>query len=94
VPPVALHAWPLPIPKDWIAQVNEPQTEAELAAVRRAVCPGQPFGSSTCQEKTARQLGLQPTLCALGRPRKSREDEGGMLFLKRIELRPLLFPLF
>jgi len=79
-PPVALHAWPLSMPTDWIARVNEPQSDAELAAVRRAVCRGQPFGSAVWQEKTARQLGLQPSLRALGRPRNNPGHEEGMLF--------------
>src|SRR5262245_3937873 len=26
-----LHAWPLAVPPDWVASVNRPQTESELA---------------------------------------------------------------
>jgi putative transposase len=32
-----LATWPLPLPPDWLAIVNRPQTEAEREAVRRCV---------------------------------------------------------
>jgi putative transposase len=32
-----LSDWPLPEPRRWVTQVNAPQTEAELAAIRRCV---------------------------------------------------------
>jgi putative transposase len=35
-----LSAWPLPGPRRWVEWVNEPQTEAELAAFRRCVFGG------------------------------------------------------
>ena len=37
-----LSAWPVPIPEDGVALVNEAQTEAELQAIRRSVKRGQP----------------------------------------------------
>jgi hypothetical protein len=40
-----LARWPVPLSKGWVATVNQPQTEAELAAVRQAVVRGSPFGS-------------------------------------------------
>ena len=57
-----LHPWPVPLPQDWVALVNRPQTEAELAAVRRSVGRGCPFGSEAWQRQTAERLGLGYTL--------------------------------
>jgi putative transposase len=67
-----LAGWPLPEPSDWIEQVNSPQTEAELAAVRRCVRRGSPYGNATWTEQAAEQLGLRSTLNGRGRPHKSR----------------------
>jgi putative transposase len=65
-----LAPWPIPEPADWLKLVNATQTEAELAALRRSVAKGTPFGSPTWTERTARRLGLEFTLRSRGRPRK------------------------
>jgi putative transposase len=65
-----LHAWPLPVPDDWLRHVNAVGTEAELAAVRRSAARGVPFGDPGWQQRTAEQLGLQSTLRPRGRPCK------------------------
>lgn len=65
-----LSAWPLPRPRNWTALVNQPQTDAELAALRRSVTRGQPYGQESWVAKTAAQLGLESTLRSRGRPRK------------------------
>jgi putative transposase len=65
-----LSAWPLPRPRRWVDLVNEPQTEAELAALRRCVQRGCPYGEDAWVEQTARELGLETTLRPRGRPRK------------------------
>ena len=36
---------PAALPADWVNLVNTPQTEAEVAALRRCVQRGQPYGS-------------------------------------------------
>lgn len=69
-----LHSGPLPLPKDWVARVNRPQTEAELAAVRQAVVRGRPFGSSGWEQQMAARLGLEYTLRPRGRPKKPAES--------------------
>jgi len=66
-----LSEWPLPTPSDWIEQVNVPETEAELEAIRRCVQRGSPYGGAPWTERAAEQLGLQPTLRGRGRPRKA-----------------------
>ena len=61
---------PLVLPANWLLHVQSAQTEAELAALRRSVLRGNPFGEKWWQERTARRLGLESTLRARGRPRK------------------------
>ena len=39
-----LSTWSLPRPTDWLQHVNQPQTEAEVAALRCSVNRGRPFG--------------------------------------------------
>jgi putative transposase len=50
--------------------VNQPQTDAELAALRTSLSRGQPFGDDAWRQRTARRLGLEFTLHPRGRPRK------------------------
>jgi len=66
-----LAAWPLPLPENWLALVQAPQTESELKAVRRALQRSSPFGSDSWSKKTAERLGIEQTLRPRGRPRKS-----------------------
>ena len=68
-PPLA--TWPVPRPRKWIEIVNEPQTEAELEAIRVSIQRGRPFGDSSWQKRTAKQLGLESTFRPRGRPRKA-----------------------
>ena len=42
-----LSQWPVPEPSDWVEQVNCPETEAELEALRRSAKRGSPFGGAT-----------------------------------------------
>jgi putative transposase len=67
-----LSQWPEPYPKDWCKIVNEPQTEAELEAIRRCVARGQPYGGDHWVRQTAKHLDLEYTLRAPHRPRKSQ----------------------
>jgi len=66
----ALHAGPVPRGANWIEYVNQPQTEAELAALRHSVSRGTPYGSQVWQKRVAKQLGLESTMRARGRPTK------------------------
>lgn len=69
-PAITLADWPLPRPRTWAKLVNEPQTEAELEAVRRSVRRGAPYGDGNWQERIAKRLGLEFTLRPRGRPKK------------------------
>jgi putative transposase len=65
-----LTQWPVPRPRNWLDQVNAPQTDAELESLRCAVRRNSPFGDLEWQGATAKRLGLQSTLRPRGRPRK------------------------
>jgi putative transposase len=69
-----LSAWPVAYPRDWCRLVNEPQTEAEVEAIRRCVARGQPYGGEDWVLQTAEQLGLQSTLRAPHRPKKAADE--------------------
>jgi putative transposase len=66
-----LAAWPLARRPGWIAHVNAPQSESELAALRRSVNRGRPFGEPSWSKRTVRRLGLESTLRPRGRPKKA-----------------------
>lgn len=67
---VTLDPWPVPPGSDWSHYVNQPETAAELDALRRSVGCGRPFGDTVWQQHTAQQLGLESSLRQPGRPRK------------------------
>ena len=57
-----LTDWPLSEPPNWAEFVNQPQTEAELKAIRRCLVRGSPYGSDDWMARTAESLGLESTL--------------------------------
>ena len=69
-----LSASPVRLPENWRTLVNQAQSEAELAALRRSVQRGQPFGDAAWTRRTAARLGLASTLKPRGRPKK--EEKG------------------
>jgi len=62
--------WPPTSPTDWLQLVNQPQTEAEVAALRCCVNRGRPFGDPNWVTDTAKRLGLECTVRPRGRPKK------------------------
>jgi putative transposase len=64
-----LDAGPLPRGDDWLDWVNRPQSEAELAALRKCIERGTPYGNESWQHATAERLGLEASLHPRGRPR-------------------------
>ena len=78
-----LHPWAVAMPDDWVAIVNEAQTEAEVEAVRRPLVLGCPYGSESWSTRTAAQLRLQATLRPRGRPRKKTNEDAPVLFRKK-----------
>ena len=66
-----MASWPVPRQAGWVDHVNTPQTEAELAVIRRSVTRGSPFGEETWIAKAVRELSLESTLRPRGRPKKA-----------------------
>jgi putative transposase len=69
-PPMKLAESPIPLPSYWRHLVNEPQTEAELEAIRTCVNRQRPFGSGEWVRTRASELDLEASLAPIGRPRK------------------------
>jgi putative transposase len=69
-PTLLLDPGPVPRPAEWLAHVNEPQTEAEVERLRESIRRGRPFGDLTWMEQAAQRLGLEASLRPRGRPRK------------------------
>jgi putative transposase len=68
---VLLSPWPLERPSDWIERVNQPQSEAELSDLRRAIARGRPYGGQRWIAYASTHLGLGQTLRPRGRPRRA-----------------------
>jgi len=68
--PMLLSSWPVKEPADWLQDVNRPQAEAELLAIRESVRRGRPYGFEAWSKHAARRLGLESTLRPRGRPRQ------------------------
>ena len=68
-----LHPGPVPRGEAWLEWVNQPQTEAELIALRECIARGRPHGSDRWVQTTARRLGLESSLRSRGRPQKTPE---------------------
>lgn len=66
-----LSAWPVPFPRKWLQYVNDPETEAELIALRKSANRGTPFGDGDWVTKMAKRLGLGSTIRNPGRPKSS-----------------------
>jgi putative transposase len=63
---------PVDLPKGWLDFVNQPQTAAEEATVRRSVLQNRPLGSEKWIKQSLGQLGWREPL-PRGRPRKSKK---------------------
>jgi putative transposase len=63
-----LSSWPIAMPDRWVKQVNAPQTEAEVEAIRRSIQRGRPLGASAWALRTAKRMSLESTLRTRGRP--------------------------
>jgi len=65
---IPLCEWPIPQPQNWIELVNTPQTEAELADLRKCLNRNQPIGDPDWAKAVAPFVGM--TLKPIGRPKK------------------------
>jgi putative transposase len=64
---------PVALPDDWIARVNQPQTDAELDDLRNSIHRQRPTGESDWIETTVKTLGVEYSVRPRGRPRKSTD---------------------
>lgn len=71
--PAMLHPGPVRRPDNWLRLVNQPQTKAELEALRRSVARGTPLGGPCWVQTTAAKLALTHTLRPRGRPPLPKE---------------------
>ena len=71
--PVTLEPGPIERDAAWVERVNQPMSEAELAAMRHCLNRGTPYGSEGWMRQTATALGLESSLHPRGRPRKTPE---------------------
>ena len=67
---VELAQSPVPLPQNWVAYVNEPQTLAEIESIRTCIQRQRPFGAENWVEREAKALGLLHSVAPLGRPRR------------------------
>ena len=72
-PPGLLAEGPLEKFRGWTNYVNGVENEAELAALRKSVSRGAPFGEEKWRVHTAKTLGLESSLRPRGRPRKAKK---------------------
>jgi putative transposase len=69
-----LARWPIAMPLDWERWVDEPQTDAQVNALREHIRRSRPYGAQRWTETTAKQLRLEWTLHPRGRPPKEPPD--------------------
>jgi putative transposase len=74
-----LAAGPVSHGLDWLSYVNEPQTEAEVEALRECIRRRRPYGDAGWTQRTARRMGLEASLRPRGRPPK-KPAQGATLF--------------
>lgn len=68
-----LSEGPLAKFRGWTNYVNGIESAAELAALRRCLARGAPYGEVNWQHKVAKKLGLESSLRPRGRPRKAEK---------------------
>jgi putative transposase len=61
---------PVELPHDWSSYVNQPQTDAEIEAMRTCVYRQRPYGDRAWIATQARDRGLASSIAPIGRPKK------------------------
>ena len=69
-----LNQWPVDRPANWVRTVNAVESTKELAAIRRSLKHGRPYGSDAWETRTAKAIGLPARLRPPGRPRKKPKE--------------------
>ena len=63
-----LSDWPIPRPRDWPRQLNDPPSAAESKEIRDCIRRNRPLGDAAWTAATAKRLHLEWTLRPQGRP--------------------------
>jgi putative transposase len=71
-----LSDWPIPRPRDWQDQVDEPVTAKEVERLQRSVKRGTPFGDDPWTHRVIDRLKLKHTVNAPGRQVGWRKKAG------------------
>ena len=79
------RAWPVDRPRQWVSQVNKPQAEQELEAIRHSLKRGTPYGSEDWVSQSAVRLQLTHTLRPRGRPRNGGAPPSSPPFFSKKE---------
>lgn len=62
--------WPVDRPDNWEQEVDDPQDQATLDALRACIARGRPFGAKPWVERTVKRLRLEHTVRDPWRPKK------------------------
>jgi len=65
-----LSEWPVEMPDNYIAWLNESQNKDEEDSIEESIKRERPFGRESWVKQVAKQLGLESTLTPRGRPKK------------------------
>lgn len=76
LPVIPCDEWPMERPTDWLQWVNTCERPEQVAAVRRSVVKGQPYGSERWVAQMVTQCNLGATVRGRGRPRKELANNG------------------
>jgi putative transposase len=71
-----LSAPPIELPRDWVGEVNRPQTDAEQAAIIECMKRGRPLGQDRWVRTMAARYNLDSTLRPRGRQKGWRRQKG------------------
>ena len=63
-------SWPVQRPDDYLAWLNESQSEDEENAIAKSIKRGNPYGDSSWSKKVINKFNLETTLRCIGRPKK------------------------
>jgi putative transposase len=75
--PQWLAEWPAIRPREWVREVNEPQTAAEMEAFRGAMRRGEPYADEPIRRTIECRLGIRK-----GRQRGRRAGSRGTVLIK------------
>ena len=70
-----LDEWPVSRPRNWLALLNEPQTELDEQRIAESIKRNRPLGEAEWVAKVVKRLGLEHTIRRPGRPAKKQKRE-------------------